>query len=368
MPIELGVWRIGEKLESLSVTGLDNEKRLEDFLDADISIASPDWMVIGRQVPTDYGKFVDLLAIDTDGKLIVLELKKDRTPREIVAQLLDYGSWAREQEDADIVGIYAAYLAKYHPESSEDSLDRAFCKRFGLTAMPEVLNEEHELVMVASELDSSTERIVTYLADEYGVAINAIFFRVFKDGDREYLSRAWLVDPVMADEKVIKKRTRLEPWNGEYYVSFGHDEGRRWEDAKKYGYITAGGGRWYSRTLDLLEEGCRVWVCVPKTGYVAVGEVLSGPVRVADFKVTTDDGTEVPISEAELSNPGILKHKDDDEKTEYLVKVDWIKALDLGDAIWEKGFFANQNSVCKPRAKIWPHTVERLQKTFEIGD
>ena len=35
-----------------------------------------------------------------------------------------------------------------------------------------------------------------YLADEYGVAINAIFFRVFKDGDREYLSRAWLVDEV----------------------------------------------------------------------------------------------------------------------------------------------------------------------------
>ena len=28
-----------------------------------------------------------------------------------------------------------------------------------------------------------------------GVNINAVFFRVFKDGDREYLTRAWLREP-----------------------------------------------------------------------------------------------------------------------------------------------------------------------------
>jgi hypothetical protein len=37
---------------------------------------------------------------------------------------------------------------------------------------------------VASELDDSSERIITDLADEYGFAINAAFFRVFRDGDR----------------------------------------------------------------------------------------------------------------------------------------------------------------------------------------
>jgi hypothetical protein len=36
---------------------------------------------------------------------------------------------------------------------------------------------------VASELDDSSERIITDLADEYGFAINAAFFRVFRDGD-----------------------------------------------------------------------------------------------------------------------------------------------------------------------------------------
>ena len=101
------------------------------------------------------------------------------------------------------------------------SLDEAFCAKFDTTSMPESLNEAHELVLVAGQLDDSSERIISYLADEYGVAINAVFFRFFRDGDNEYLSRAWLTDPGEVDAKVIEKREKGQ-WNGEFYVSFGH--------------------------------------------------------------------------------------------------------------------------------------------------
>src|SRR5262249_50177288 len=47
-------------------------------------------------------------------------------------------------------------------------------------------------------------------------------------------------------------------WNGEFYVSFGGD--REWEEARRYGFISAGGGAWYSQTLELLEPGGRIWV------------------------------------------------------------------------------------------------------------
>ena len=52
MPLELGVWRIDDGLQPVDFGPLDLESRLEDFLDADISIADPNWMVIGRQVRT----------------------------------------------------------------------------------------------------------------------------------------------------------------------------------------------------------------------------------------------------------------------------------------------------------------------------
>jgi len=365
MPLELGIWRIDQDFTRINVSSLDQEERLEEFLDKDISIASPNWMVIGRQVNTDYGKYVDLLAIDRDGNLIIIELKKNKTPREVVAQLLDYASWVKELKDEDIAGIYETYVRKYHPEKANISLDESFCKRFNLQEMPEALNESHQLVIVASKLDESTERIVTYLAEEHNVPVNVIFFRVFKDGDREYLGSMWFIDPTMTGPVVPPDEK--QPWNGEYYVSFGHEEnGRRWEDADKYGFVSGGGGPWYSRTLYLLEVGKRVWVNVPGVGYVGVGEVTGDPVKVDKFTVSREDGQQAPITDVELVGPNILRDKDDEDKSEYLVRVNWLKTFDVDHAIKEKGLFGNRNTVCKPLTKKWQHTVDRLKKRFGV--
>lgn len=172
MPIEVGLWRLGDRLQPVAFTGMDSEGRLETVLAADITVVDPGWLLIGRQVPTAYGKFIDLLAIDAEGQLVVIELKKNRTPREVVAQLLDYGSWVRGLEDDEIATIFEAFVAKYHPEHKATSLDEAFCERFKVEEMPESLNEAHKLVLVASELDDSSERIITYLAEAYGVSIS----------------------------------------------------------------------------------------------------------------------------------------------------------------------------------------------------
>jgi hypothetical protein len=366
MPIEVGIWKLGcgAETERIHFSPLKAEGKLEDILDHDITILDPRLMVIGRQVATAFGKFIDLLAMDADGKLIVIELKRDRTPREVVAQLLDYGSWVRTLQDEDIASIFDTYLSKYHPKQIGTGLDQAFCDRFGMGEMPETLNEGHELVVVASELDDSTERIVTYLADEYGAAINAVFFRFFKDSSNEYLSRVWLIDPGEAEVKVVEKRGE-EPWNGEFYVSFGEYDSRRWSDARQHGYVAAGGGSWYSNTLNQLEPNDRIWVNVPGRGYVGVGRVTEKATSITDFKLADSNGKKRPIKEVVLATPAATVPQDEQE---YYVKVDWIKTVPLAEAIKEKGFFGNQNSVAKPKAKKWIHTIERLKKRFEIAE
>jgi len=371
MPIDTGVWRIDGGLKRIEPKALDLESRLEDILDEDLTIASPNWMVIGRQVRTAHGKFIDLLAIDSAGNLVILELKRDRTARDIVAQVLDYGSWVRTLEDIHIVQIYTDYLEKYHPERAEGaSFDSDFLKRFDHPEMPDELNAEHELVIVASELDASTERVVGYLAEEYGVRVNAIFFRVYKDVQAEYMVRAWLREPTDVDEPRPKReggRSRGGSWNGEYYVSFGHDDdSRNWSEARQYGFISAGGGSWYTGTLDALEPGARVWVNVPGRGFVGVAEVLEERVAVDDFLVE-HNGEQIKL----LDVPGLAMGNSetfaaDPERAEYLVRVKWLHSVPLEDAVWEKGFFANQNTVAKPRAQTWSHAVERLKKIWKI--
>jgi hypothetical protein len=155
--------------------------------------------------------------------------------------------------------------------------EAAWAERFGGQLL-DTINESHELLIVAAELDESTERIIEYLL-EYGVPVNAVFLRVFKDADREYLTRAWLRDPTETQAKSEEAQARhkgKEAWNGvDYYVSFGKGDQRNWEDAQAHGFVSAGGGAWYTRTLRKLQLGHRVFAHIPGVGYVGVGTVMS---------------------------------------------------------------------------------------------
>ena len=268
MQVKHGLWRIGDDPKALQRTRLRSEQQLEDMIVLDPSILSSEWMLIGRQDQTRFAGRIDLLAIAPDGSLVLIELKRDRTPREIIAQALDYASWVQDLDAEELAGIYRRF-------SKGDSLDQAFKTHFGQPLEEENLNNSHQIVIVAAELDDSTERIVTYL-NERDIAINVVFFQVFEDAGGQLLSRAWLIDPseTQANATSSAKGTNgKEPWNGEYYVSYGPPGRRMWEDARKYGFISAGGGSWYSQTLKLLSPGDRVWVNIPKSGYVGVGKV-----------------------------------------------------------------------------------------------
>ncbi|MDX3265572.1 endonuclease NucS [Streptomyces sp. MI02-2A] len=80
MPLEFGLWRVDDKPVKVATRPMPLESRLEALIEADPEILGNPLLLIGRQVPTSHGKVVDLLAMDADGSLHVLELKRDRTP------------------------------------------------------------------------------------------------------------------------------------------------------------------------------------------------------------------------------------------------------------------------------------------------
>lgn len=358
MPLELGIWRLGAKPERITFSALDSEKRLEDALVQDLSILSPDLLLIGRQIPTAQGKFIDMLAVDADGDLTVIELKRSRTPREVVAQVLDYASWVQQLS-------YEQVRELYTDKNPGKQFESAFAEAFK-TSPPEELNKDHHLLIVAAELDPETERIIGYLSGNYGVPINAAFFRYFRDGEHEYLTRSWLIDPMEVEEKSARTpaQSKRETWNGtDFYVAFGEGATRNWEDAQCYGFISAGGGRWYSRTLEQLFVGARIFVMIPGIGYVGVGTVKGPAVPAKDFMVEVG-GEEMPLFNAPI-NAAYDHDTDDPDKCEYVVPVEWIKTHQVSEAYWETGMFANQNSACRLRNQF---TLERLVQHFGLDE
>jgi hypothetical protein len=358
LPIRHAVWKVGASPEPLAEVSLGKEALLEQMIVQAPAILSDRWLLIGRQVRTSHGGYIDLLALNQDGQLIIIELKRSLTPREVVAQALDYASWVQGLPPDKIAGVYDDY-------TRGGSLTDAFKDRFGIELDEEQLNGSHQVVVVASTLDPSTERIVNYL-NGMDVPINVIFFQAFQDGENQYLSRSWLIDPVETESKATAGGTSAKgEWNGEYYVSFGHYAGRDWNDAVTHGFISGGGGSWYSKTLQMLSPGDRVWVNVPRYGYVGVGRVTGPVVRADQFMVNVDGVQKHFLDVAEASY--LREFAADEEKAEYFVPVDWIDARPLNRAVSEVGFFGNQNTVCRPLTSKWDHTVERLQRHFKIN-
>lgn len=360
MPIRTALWIVGAKPARLPEAALGKELALESMIVADPRVLSDEWMLVGRQEDTGFGGRIDLLAIAPDGSLVLIELKRDRTPRDVVAQSLDYAGWVERLRAEDIAAIYGRF-------APGRSLSGDFRDRFGHDLDEETLNENHQIIIVASSLDESTERIVGYLSDR-DIPINVLCFQVFVHGGEQLLSRAWLLDPTRTQvSAAVTPEALNEPWNGEFYCSFGDSETRSWDDAREYGFVSAGGGSWYSKTLDLLKPGDRIWVKVPGTGFVGVGRVASMSQPASTFQISTPAG-EVPVFEVARRGSYHREFLEDPDRCEYFVGVHWLQTVSLAEAVQEVGLFGNQNTVCKPTTPKWRSTVERLKKRFPDFD
>jgi hypothetical protein len=249
MPFQMTLWHVqGNALSEVSKSKLSSESRLAEWLANDISLLMLDLLVIGKEVSTINRGRIDLLAIDRRGDLLIIELKRDRTPRDIIAQVLDYASWVRDIDYDRVNEITHDYLGKELPDAFREYFDEP---------LPETINSAHSMVIVASEFDESSERIVQYLADEYKVNINVVFFSFFQQDNSEFVGRAWLKDPEQVQEgSTTRKRA---PWSGYWFVNVGETERRNWDDNRKYSYIAAGGGYWYSRGLKRLKVGDKIF-------------------------------------------------------------------------------------------------------------
>lgn len=141
MPIHHAIWKVGTTPAPLAVTHLASEQALEDMIVRDPRILSSEWMLIGRQEITPFAGRIDLLAIAPDGSLVLIELKRNRTPREIVAQALDYAAWVDALTTDKIAQIYQRF-------SNGRNLSDDFKARFGAKLDEETLNDSHQIVIV----------------------------------------------------------------------------------------------------------------------------------------------------------------------------------------------------------------------------
>ena len=351
MPSTTQVWRVADsQLQPLPASKVSLEKQLEDWIENDLSLIGLDALVIGRQVRTDHGGYIDLLAIDDLGCLIIIELKRSKTPREVVAQCLDYGSWVHGLTMESVMAIYEKHRKK--------SLSAEFSEVYG-APLPEEIDSNYQMVIVAEVLDDASERIVRHLNEVHKVNINAVFFNMFELDGTRLIARSWLTDPEEVDERASQGRKRK--WTGYWFVNTGitQDNFRDWTLNKDYRFISAGGAPLWINAIKKLKPGDQIFAYTSGKGYVGYGIVEEEAVQVQDYEC---DGVRL----LDKMPPGCpWQEKKDPMENEWLVKVNWISTVPEPEAKFRTGLFTNPNAVCKIRDE---ETTDYLIQEFGITD
>lgn len=148
--------------------------------------------------------------------------------------------------------------------------------------------------------------------------------------------------------------------NGLYYVNVGEGDHRCWEDCKEYGFLSAGQHPKWSDPLKTIEIGDVVVAYLKNYGYVGVGRVTEKAVRVNEFLVNNR-----PLKDFNLKQPNIFENSDN-INSEFLVRVDWIKAVEKEKAAWQKKHKLFTTQLIKASLDNQAHTLYFIEKEFDL--
>ncbi len=219
------VWLCGHadkptRLEPIS--SISSERQLEDWIEGDPDLLGDDYVVVGRQITFDGGP-ADLIAIDPQGRWVVVEIKRSSNHRQDVAQALDYAASLRKENQEQLRQRLGASLEGKQYKSQ--ALERI------ATALEDDRQETREvaILLVGIGAHPGIERIQGMLSD-LGVDVRVVSLNAFRDSDghvvltrsdpeadetldtEQVLSQEAALDSIRQRAKVFQVLTQFDRW------------------------------------------------------------------------------------------------------------------------------------------------------------
>ena len=193
MTEELRLWSIGDsgEVEPLSpLRQMPTEMALEELLVQNPEMLGSGLELVGRQTRTQ-GGWLDLLAVDPDGRLVVYELKRGTLTRDAVTQVLDYASDLDALSSSDL----AEHIAKRSGNDGIQGIDdfeQWYVENFGGDDLSRLLPPR--MVLVGLGVDPIAERMAKFISGG-PVDLSVVTFHGFLRGEEKLLARQLEVEP-----------------------------------------------------------------------------------------------------------------------------------------------------------------------------
>ena len=173
----VALWEInGTSPTRLAAIPLELEKHLEGWIESDPALLQTGLDIIGRQVVLDAGR-LDLLALDPQGRICAVEIKRGSVTRDTIAQALDYAACLSTIEATDLRAKADAYLKPRGTDVASLLNKRQMSLALDI--------DERQIQMFVVGIGGATadlQRVIGFLS-QYELPITVVSYDVFVTGD-----------------------------------------------------------------------------------------------------------------------------------------------------------------------------------------
>ena len=260
-----------------SASELDlTEKNLENWMagNPELLFGGEQVLVISQSVSGQ--RMADILALDADGCVVIVEIKRDWSDRATVGQLLEYAAAMMGENYEDLETLHRNYWPRHYKDSPYKSLIERFR---ALTDDPTADQKDipkrqqgHRIYIVAPDSDQGLLRIVKWL-QEYGVPISFVPFTLHAGtNDADILLEIKPLPKVpLTGENVLTE------WQGNWFFNTNETNAPgAYRKMFEQGVIAIYGYENGAANLTGSAKDQRVFAYVNRKGILAVGNIVDG--------------------------------------------------------------------------------------------
>jgi len=171
---------------------------IQEWLEKRVDIVGEDLLLISKELPLQTGLRLDLLAIDKSGNLVVIELKRNSSDRNIEFQAIKYASFCSTLLRDDIVRIHSEYL-----NISIDEASNRISEYINVDLNE--INQDQRIILVALDFHSDIVSSVLWLRD-YEINIECLRIKPFVDNNGEIFIHPDKIIPIPEAKDYIQKK------------------------------------------------------------------------------------------------------------------------------------------------------------------
>ncbi len=189
------------------------ESDLEDWVVTNPTILGEPFLVIGRQVLIpDIRDRLDVLAVDTAGNAVIIELKRGQLKNPVDIQALRYASYISKWRFEDFERQARNYLGESdNSEFNFNAVYEDFCSEVGVDETPE-LNVDQRMIVVGSGVKDKLGSVALWLR-EHNVDIKVVEVHVYQEGDSILIEPSVIVPlPVSRFSDTGRTKGPGSPW------------------------------------------------------------------------------------------------------------------------------------------------------------